>query len=448
MNAAVDSMNEVLRRAVERAGSQVHFVDYDSYVDMIGGRFCQPGQDESAGKGANLQDLFFYQMESSYSRPKYHQDLKRRQSDEVGSGEGSTLNELYGAMIQAAIDENPEAALQDDNASNDLEAKVDEIDEQAKIRRDGGSQQLQASPVGNGMPGTAMDDRPHTLNEIYAAMIQKSLEENPGLVLNPDNVNSELEFEVVRFKIGLRRAIHRRQSAQAPQEASNVRRSQTETDLEKPRTLNEMYAALIQAALEEDRSLALDSDNVDAVLEEEVRKYKTMLRRAVKQIPREDQGPSSASKRIPITGRRAGSSPPWRNGTTNWNGTAGTAPPRSQSTSTYAFSNNTNLGTKMFLESTPQGGDMRLASGPATPSSSGTIIANQTHAMLRSGRVVEKLRIAKLVVSDMTSRVFHPTRFGHALIANLILYQIRAVVAEAAGKRASPQEDRTKADVE
>lgn len=64
MNDLVDSMNAALRAAVSRAGDQVQFVDFDDYVGLTNGRYCQPGDDESGGRSANREDLFFYQMKS------------------------------------------------------------------------------------------------------------------------------------------------------------------------------------------------------------------------------------------------------------------------------------------------------------------------------------------------------------------------------------------------
>lgn len=64
MNELVLEMNKALRSAVERAGPNVHFIDYDDIVQSTYGTFCQPGQDENAGKGANRHELFFYQMKS------------------------------------------------------------------------------------------------------------------------------------------------------------------------------------------------------------------------------------------------------------------------------------------------------------------------------------------------------------------------------------------------
>lgn len=140
MNSLVDAMNNAIRSAVERAGSKVYFIDYDKYVDASGGRICQPGQDESAGKGANLPYAFFYQMktEGDYDEQWGHDELRRRQDEgeDLGAVNG-TLGALFGAMIQKAIDEeytddmgDVYAALEDDNASMELHAEVEEAEEE------------------------------------------------------------------------------------------------------------------------------------------------------------------------------------------------------------------------------------------------------------------------------------------------------------------------------
>ncbi|KAL1581867.1 hypothetical protein WHR41_09415 [Cladosporium halotolerans] len=144
MNDLVHTMNEALRAAVERAGPQVHFIDYDEYVGLSRGRYCQPKQDESAGKGANLAYSFFYQIKivdspwTTKDEEWDHDELKRRQSDgdlddlPVNNG---TLNALYGAMIQQTLRDEQEysgesAALEDDNADLDLQAEVDEAEDE------------------------------------------------------------------------------------------------------------------------------------------------------------------------------------------------------------------------------------------------------------------------------------------------------------------------------
>jgi hypothetical protein len=144
MNDLVDAMNDALRSAVERAGSQASFIDYDKYLDASSGRYCQPGQDEGAGKGANLPYAFFYQMKTddqpwlAKDEKWEHDELKRRQDEGEDLGAAnSTLGALFGAMIQEAIDQEYEdgtgdlyAALEDDNAGVDLDAEVEEVEEE------------------------------------------------------------------------------------------------------------------------------------------------------------------------------------------------------------------------------------------------------------------------------------------------------------------------------
>lgn len=36
------------KEAISRAGAQVKFVDYDSYVGEMGGRYCEAGVDEAS----------------------------------------------------------------------------------------------------------------------------------------------------------------------------------------------------------------------------------------------------------------------------------------------------------------------------------------------------------------------------------------------------------------
>lgn len=139
MNELVLAMNKALRSAVERAGPNVHFIDYDDIVQSTYGTFCQPGQDESAGKGANRHELFFYQMKSRDTPmledpfPYVPHGLRRREdeADDLKPVNG-TLKEYYGALIEQAIKESIDdgddeyAALYDDNANDDLQEEVDD----------------------------------------------------------------------------------------------------------------------------------------------------------------------------------------------------------------------------------------------------------------------------------------------------------------------------------
>ena len=65
MNDLVVDMNSKLQAAVQRGGDQVVFVDYDAYVGFLGGRYCLPGVDEDKGNGANRDYAFFYQMKTA-----------------------------------------------------------------------------------------------------------------------------------------------------------------------------------------------------------------------------------------------------------------------------------------------------------------------------------------------------------------------------------------------
>jgi hypothetical protein len=141
MNDLVDAMNDVLRSAVEKAGPQVHFIDYDRYVDVTGGRYCQPGRDEYAGRGANLPNLFFYQTKTidqawQIPPPPPPSILGKRQIDEAEDlgPANSTLGAMYGALLEEAIKEyagdDGYAAVDDGNVNPDIEALVeDEIEE-------------------------------------------------------------------------------------------------------------------------------------------------------------------------------------------------------------------------------------------------------------------------------------------------------------------------------
>ncbi|KAK2761656.1 hypothetical protein FQN54_001484 [Arachnomyces sp. PD_36] len=47
MNDLVDAVNSKLEEAAGRAGDNVRFINYDSYIEEFNGRFCEPGVDES-----------------------------------------------------------------------------------------------------------------------------------------------------------------------------------------------------------------------------------------------------------------------------------------------------------------------------------------------------------------------------------------------------------------
>lgn len=150
MNSLVEAMNGAISSAVQRAGPQVHFIDYDYDVGASKGRFCQPEQDENSGKGANLIDVFFYQMKTEdlpWLDPQGDIDedsgyeLKRDLVEEDGvQPVNNTLSSMYAALIQAALEENGRQngddylVVEDDNANLELEAEVDEAQPHTQSR--------------------------------------------------------------------------------------------------------------------------------------------------------------------------------------------------------------------------------------------------------------------------------------------------------------------------
>ncbi|KAI9713256.1 MAG: hypothetical protein M1820_001243 [Bogoriella megaspora] len=59
MNELVDEVNSQIKSAVERAGPQAVYVEWQSDMDLIGGRFCEPGVDETQGQ--DRDQTFFYE---------------------------------------------------------------------------------------------------------------------------------------------------------------------------------------------------------------------------------------------------------------------------------------------------------------------------------------------------------------------------------------------------
>ncbi|KAI3145381.1 hypothetical protein CBS147326_331 [Penicillium roqueforti] len=113
MNELVDDVNAQIAAAVERAGSQVKFVNYDSYVGHFNGRFCEDGVDESTVESTTRTGLMFYELNTfdlGGSNPW------KRSVDEVEDGtfEGS-VNEL--AQITLWLD--PNAKLSDQSMISD-----------------------------------------------------------------------------------------------------------------------------------------------------------------------------------------------------------------------------------------------------------------------------------------------------------------------------------------
>jgi hypothetical protein len=126
MNNVVDAMNGVLQLAVRRAGPEAHFIDYDKYVGMTNGRFCEPGVDESNGGGANRPDLFFYQMKTGEGSPQAPDNLENAKSDEEDAitPVNNTLGAVYAAWIETTLEESDTVIGVDTGNANDAIAKI------------------------------------------------------------------------------------------------------------------------------------------------------------------------------------------------------------------------------------------------------------------------------------------------------------------------------------
>lgn len=62
MNSLVDLVNSKVRAAAQRAGDKVVFVDWDEYVGMFHGRYCEPGVNEASDEAKARPGLMFYEM--------------------------------------------------------------------------------------------------------------------------------------------------------------------------------------------------------------------------------------------------------------------------------------------------------------------------------------------------------------------------------------------------
>lgn len=131
-------MNSKLEVAVQRGGDQVVFINYDSYVGSLSGRYCSPGVDEGKGNGANRDYLFFYEMKTSDTpfMPRnddpYHDELRRRDTpyhDELKRRDNTlsandNIDGEIGSWIQQTLEQNSNAQLNDDVANSDLDSLV------------------------------------------------------------------------------------------------------------------------------------------------------------------------------------------------------------------------------------------------------------------------------------------------------------------------------------
>ncbi|EPS26948.1 hypothetical protein PDE_01888 [Penicillium oxalicum 114-2] len=109
MNALVDSVNSKISDAVKRAGNQVQFVDYDSYVGYFNGRFCEAGVDESTKESNTRTGLMFYELNTL--DPFGSNPWKRSEEDIPEGTFGGTVNQY--ALITQLVD--PDAKLSEES---------------------------------------------------------------------------------------------------------------------------------------------------------------------------------------------------------------------------------------------------------------------------------------------------------------------------------------------
>ncbi|KAJ8116757.1 hypothetical protein OPT61_g1892 [Boeremia exigua] len=82
LNEMVLAVNKVLRRAVEAAGPNVHFIDYDARIAMLQGRYCELGVYEP---DPNRPGLMFYEWDT-VDRGENKTDLQNSTGDGVPKG--------------------------------------------------------------------------------------------------------------------------------------------------------------------------------------------------------------------------------------------------------------------------------------------------------------------------------------------------------------------------
>ncbi|KAH7006558.1 SGNH hydrolase-type esterase domain-containing protein [Fusarium venenatum] len=106
MNGLVDEVNKKIEKAVERAGSQVQFINYDSYVERFKGRFCESGVDESSSESNTRPDLMFFELNSF--DPLGSSPWKRSPGDEYKNG---TFEYQLDGLARLAMEMEPEVEL-------------------------------------------------------------------------------------------------------------------------------------------------------------------------------------------------------------------------------------------------------------------------------------------------------------------------------------------------
>ena len=141
MNELVIDVNSKISAAVQRAGDQVAFIDYDDYVGFLGGRYCLPGVNEDKGQGANRDYLFFYEMktiDTPFMPPNddpYRDELRRRDTSPFTVISVNTTDGQLGSWMQQTMEQNSNPVLNDDVANSDLDTSVANEEKSLKARK-------------------------------------------------------------------------------------------------------------------------------------------------------------------------------------------------------------------------------------------------------------------------------------------------------------------------
>lgn len=211
-------------------------------------------------------------------------------------------------------------------------------------------------------------------------------------------------------------------------------------------TLREFYGAWIQDAIKEsiddgdDEYAALNDENANLDLQQEV---EDELDDQVDNIEEASVAPAAPRSVAPRSFRRTES--PW-----NFTFAEGSSKSQTQNRGSHVLGSKVSFADGIdtasfaiqsthsrFSNSTTFSGSTNATKGSTVNDPEvGTVIANKTHVLLGSGQPVQMqaLNVKKLFVSDLTFRVFHPTQAGHAIIANLVLFQMAQDNAQRLGE--------------
>ncbi|KAI1370819.1 hypothetical protein F4677DRAFT_464907 [Hypoxylon crocopeplum] len=127
MNELVDLVNEKLRLAAYRRADKVRFIEYDSHIGQWGGRFCEPGVDESTTESNTRPRLMFYELNTW--DPLDLDPWKRSTNEDPGGTFAGNLDVL--AEITKPVD--PDAKFKE-QAIDNIPAKIDtEVFESAAL---------------------------------------------------------------------------------------------------------------------------------------------------------------------------------------------------------------------------------------------------------------------------------------------------------------------------